>query len=92
VFGSPTATLEVVGNTGNPSSEKAGVGGSTPSLATIIPTDLAAQGRELPPTILNELSPCAGGFQLHLFNFDQSSSPNKLRIEMESAVCGRMPP
>src|ERR1022692_3839644 len=37
VFSSPTATLEVVGNTGNMSSEKAGVGGSTPSLATIIP-------------------------------------------------------
>jgi len=34
VFGSPTATFEVVRNTGNPSSEKAGVGGSTPSLAT----------------------------------------------------------
>ena len=34
MFGSPTATLEVVGNTGNMSSEKAGVGGSTPSLAT----------------------------------------------------------
>ena len=34
VFGSPTTTLEVVGNTENPSSEKAGVGGSTPSLAT----------------------------------------------------------
>jgi hypothetical protein len=29
VFSSPTATLEVVGNTGNMSSEKAGVGGST---------------------------------------------------------------
>jgi len=36
VFGSPTATIEVAGNTGNPSSEKAGVGGSIPSLATII--------------------------------------------------------
>ena len=36
VFSSPTATLEVVGNTGNMSSEKAGVGGSTPSLATIV--------------------------------------------------------
>jgi hypothetical protein len=35
VFSSPTATLEVVGNTGNASSEKAGVGGSSPSLATI---------------------------------------------------------
>ena len=35
VFSSPTATLEVIGNTGNTSSEKAGVGGSTPSLATI---------------------------------------------------------
>ena len=34
VFSSPTATFEVVGNTGNMSSEKAGVGGSTPSLAT----------------------------------------------------------
>jgi hypothetical protein len=33
VFSSPTATLEVVGNTGNRSSEKAGVGGPTPSLA-----------------------------------------------------------
>ena len=33
VFSSPTATLEVVGNTGNMSSEKAGVGGPTPSLA-----------------------------------------------------------
>src|SRR5580658_7890996 len=41
VFSSPTATLEVVGNTGNMSSEKAGVGGSTPSLATIIPKNLA---------------------------------------------------
>ncbi len=30
VFSSPTATLEVVGNTGNMSSEKAGVGGSNP--------------------------------------------------------------
>ena len=35
VFGSPTATLEVVGNTGNSSSEKAGVVGSTPALDTI---------------------------------------------------------
>ena len=40
VFSSPTTTLEVVGNTGNMSSEKAGVGGSTPSLATIIPKAL----------------------------------------------------
>src|ERR1700730_9048108 len=29
VFSSPTATIEVIGNTGNMSSEKAGVGGST---------------------------------------------------------------
>jgi len=36
VSSSPTVTLEVVGNTVNPSSEKAGVGGSTPSLATTI--------------------------------------------------------
>ena len=35
VFSSPTATFEVVGNTGNLSSEKAGGGGLTPSLATI---------------------------------------------------------
>jgi hypothetical protein len=48
VFGSPTATLEVVGNTGKLSSEKAGVGGSTPSLATIIPKDLVAFGGEFP--------------------------------------------
>jgi hypothetical protein len=41
VFGSPTATFEVVGNTGKLSSEKAGVGGSTPSLATIIFNGLA---------------------------------------------------
>ena len=41
VFGSPTATIEVAGNTGNPSSEKAGVGGSIPSLATIIANRLA---------------------------------------------------
>jgi|ERR1035438_3660403 hypothetical protein len=34
------SNLEVVGNTGNMSSEKAGVGGSTPSLATIIPNHL----------------------------------------------------
>jgi len=34
VFSSPTATLEVVGNTGNPSSEKAGVSGSTPNPGT----------------------------------------------------------
>jgi hypothetical protein len=33
VFGSPTTTIEVVGNTGKWCSEKAGVGGSTPSLA-----------------------------------------------------------
>jgi len=42
VFSSPTATIEVVGNTGNTSSKKAGVGGSTPSLATIILKNLAA--------------------------------------------------
>jgi len=41
VLGSPTATLEVVGDTGHPSSEKAGVGGSIPSLDTIIPKVLA---------------------------------------------------
>jgi hypothetical protein len=41
VFGSPRATLEVVGNTGNVSSEKAGIGGSTPSLATISSNGLA---------------------------------------------------
>jgi hypothetical protein len=43
------------------SPEKAGVGGSTPSLATIIPKNLAAQGLNLapmvPPTILTELVP-----------------------------------
>jgi hypothetical protein len=33
VFGSPTATIEVVGNTGCVSSEKAGVRGSTRPLA-----------------------------------------------------------
>ncbi len=33
------------------SPEKAGVGGSTPSLATIIPKHLAAQSRNLPPKI-----------------------------------------
>jgi hypothetical protein len=36
VFSNPTATLEVVGNTGNPSSEKAGVGRSIPSLPTSV--------------------------------------------------------
>jgi len=41
VFSSPTATLEGVGNAGTQSSEKAGVGGSTPSLATTIPKSLA---------------------------------------------------
>jgi hypothetical protein len=41
VFSSPTATLEVVGNTGNTISEKAGIGGSTPSLATISLNGLA---------------------------------------------------
>ena len=41
VFSSPTATLEVVGNTGNMSSDKAGVGGSTPSLATMFFNRLA---------------------------------------------------
>jgi len=34
VLGSPTATIEVVGNTGTMSSEKAGVGGSTPNPGT----------------------------------------------------------
>jgi hypothetical protein len=43
VFSSPTTTLEVIGNTEKTSSEKAGVGGSTPSLATIIFNGLAAQ-------------------------------------------------
>jgi len=37
------ATIEVVGNTEKVSSEKAGVGGSTPSLATIIISHLAKQ-------------------------------------------------
>ena len=50
VFGSPAATLEVVGNTGNMSSEKAGVGGSTPSLAT---TFSAAYSRPPNPSCPN---------------------------------------
>jgi hypothetical protein len=51
VFGSPTATLAVVGNTGNPSSEKAGVGGSTPSLATIIPKHLGVFAHLFQPKV-----------------------------------------
>ena len=43
MLGSPTATFEVVESTGNVSSEKAGVGGSTPSLATILINGLADQ-------------------------------------------------
>ena len=43
------------------SPEKAGVGGSTPSLATIIPKNLAAQSQNFQPTIqpmiLTELAP-----------------------------------
>lgn len=43
------------------SPEKAGVGGSTPSLATIIPKDLPAKSRNFQPTIqpmiLTELAP-----------------------------------
>ena len=43
------------------SPEKAGVGGSTPSLATIILKDLAAESRNFQPTIqpmiLTELAP-----------------------------------
>jgi hypothetical protein len=43
------------------SPEKAGVGGSTPSLATIIPKDLLAKSRNFQPTIqpmiLTELAP-----------------------------------
>ena len=43
------------------SPEKAGVGGSTPSLATIILKGLAVQARNspptIPPTILIELAP-----------------------------------
>jgi len=56
VFSSPTATVEVVGNTGNPSSEKAGVGGSTPSLATTfsITCKLAAQKRGFEKTPLSQ--------------------------------------
>ena len=50
------------------SPEKAGVGGSTPSLATIILKNLAAQTRNsppmIPPTILIELFPRVGGFCL----------------------------
>jgi hypothetical protein len=43
VFSSPTATLEVVGNTGNMSSEKAGVGGfaDDPQVLRIMGTILA---------------------------------------------------
>jgi hypothetical protein len=51
VFSSPTATIEAVGNTGNMSSEKAGVGGSTPSLATIIPKDLNVFAPFLQPKV-----------------------------------------
>ena len=40
VFGSPTATLEVVGNTGNPSSEKADVGFGSSYLNAFSPQDL----------------------------------------------------
>jgi hypothetical protein len=36
---------------GDYSPEKAGVGGSTPSLATIILNNLAAEGRDFRPTI-----------------------------------------
>src|SRR6516225_6710130 len=50
------------------SPEKAGVGGSTPSLATIIPKHLAAQNQNFQPTIqpmiLTELARSAGGFGL----------------------------
>jgi hypothetical protein len=41
VFGSPTATLEVVGNTRKPSSEKGGVGALTPCQMTITSKKLA---------------------------------------------------
>gem|GEM_PF-4535198 len=48
------------------SPEKAGVGGSTPSLATIISKNLAAESRNfqptIQPTILTELAPSAGEF------------------------------
>ena len=39
------------------SPEKAGVGGSTPSLATMIPKDLGAKNRNFQPMILTELAP-----------------------------------
>jgi len=42
--------------------EKAGVGGSIPSLATIIPKNLAARSQKLPPKvppkIIAEFAPC----------------------------------
>jgi len=47
--------------TGDYNPEKAGVGGSIPSLATIIPKDLLAKSRNLPPKIppkiITEFSP-----------------------------------
>jgi hypothetical protein len=63
VFSSPTATLEVVGNTGNMSSEKAGVGGSTPSLATIILKNLEEFGQFRPGPSREELN--------HMLNLPQ---------------------
>jgi hypothetical protein len=45
------------------SPEKAGVGGSTPSLATIIPEDLAAQSRIFQPTIQPMLDDWVGQVQ-----------------------------
>ena len=39
------------------SPEKAGVGGSTPSLATIIPKNLAAQSQNFQPTIQPTIQP-----------------------------------
>ena len=70
VFGSPKATIEVVRNTGKLSSEKAGVGGSTPSLATILFKHLAT------PIIFSfygsrpTISEISSRYRLHYCRFD----------------------
>jgi hypothetical protein len=62
----PLGTLYVFEKTCDLRSEKAGVGGSIPSLATIIPKDLDGFTDFLPPKappkIITELAPSAGEF------------------------------
>jgi hypothetical protein len=65
------------------SPEKAGVGGSTPSLATIIPKNLAAQSLNLPPAIPPTILSEQVDFVPHqLFQESPLRLPHRLHVRL----------